>query len=60
VQGDFQESTWQAFWRTAVKQEPPSQVAADLGIGLTGVSMAKRRVFRRIQQQIEFLEGEIR
>jgi RNA polymerase sigma-70 factor (ECF subfamily) len=60
VKGDFQESTWQAFWRTTVDQEPLRTVAKDLGISLAGVSMAKRRVLQRIQQQIEFIEGEAR
>jgi RNA polymerase sigma-70 factor, ECF subfamily len=57
VRGDFQETTWQAFWRTAVGQEPLRTVAADLGISLPGVSIAKRRVLRRMQEQIMFLEG---
>jgi len=60
VKGDFQESTWEAFWRTTVGHEPLRQVAADLKISVPGVSMAKRRVLRRIQQQIEVLEGDAR
>lgn len=56
---DFQDSTWQAFWRTAIDQESLKQVAADLGLSLSAVSMARRRVFERIQQQIQFLEGEL-
>jgi RNA polymerase sigma-70 factor (ECF subfamily) len=58
VKGDFQETTWQAFWRAAVGQEPLRVVAADLGISVPGVSMAKRRVLQRIQEQIDFLEGK--
>ena len=58
VKRDFQQSTWQAFWRTTVDHQPAQAVAEEIGISVPAVYMAKRRVLQRIQQQIEFLEGE--
>ena len=58
VKRDFQESTWQAFWRTTVDRQSAQAVAKEIGISVPAVYMAKRRVLQRIQQQIEFLEGE--
>jgi RNA polymerase sigma-70 factor (ECF subfamily) len=59
VKTDFQAATWQAFWRTTVEDESPQAVAADTGLSLRAVYLAKRRVLQRIQKQIEFLEGEL-
>lgn len=59
VKGDFQTSTWRAFWRTTVEHSPPQAVAVETGLSLRAVYLAKRRVLKRIQEQIEFLEGEV-
>jgi len=59
VKADFQEATWQAFWRTTVEHESPQSVAADIGLTLRAVYLAKRRVLQRLQKQIEYLEGEV-
>jgi len=58
VKDSFQESTWQAFWRTTVDQEPAGSVAADLQLSVAAVYMAKRRVWQRMQQEITSLEDE--
>jgi len=58
VQSDFQSQTWDAFWRTAVQEEPAQAVAGDLQMSVAAVYMAKRRILKRIQEQIAFLEGE--
>jgi len=52
VRGEFEPRTWQAFWRTAVEEEPTSDVAADLGITSNGVRQARSRVLRRLRQQL--------
>jgi RNA polymerase sigma-70 factor (ECF subfamily) len=57
VRQDFQESTWLAFWRTAVEGESAKEVSKDLGMSVAAVYMAKRRVVERIREQIVFLEG---
>ena len=58
VREDFRESTWLAFWRTAVEGESAKDVAEDLRLSAAAVHMAKRRVVVRIKEQIAFLEGE--
>ena len=58
VQGDFQSQTWDAFWRTAVQDESAQAVAGNLQMSVAAVYMAKRRILKRIQEQIAFLEGE--
>lgn len=58
VRSDFQETTWKAFWRTT-RGEPAKAVAKALSMTVPAVYMAKRRVLRRLQDQIDFLEGEV-
>ncbi len=44
VRRDFQESTWQAFWLTAVHGKSGKEVAGILGMTTAAVYLAKRRV----------------
>jgi len=57
VRGDFQESTWRAFWATAIEGQAPKDVAAELHISVASVYMAKHRITERLRQQIRYLEG---
>lgn len=55
----FQDSTWQAFWRTAVEGHSPQQVAGDLKMTPAAVYLAKGRVTARIREQVQLLtDGE--
>ncbi len=58
VRGDFQESTWQAFWRTAVEGQAGKEVAESLGMTISAVYLAKGRVMQRIREQVDILQGE--
>ena len=58
VRRDFQESTWQAFWRTAILGKSGKEVAGVLGLTTAAVYLAKRRVTERLRQQIEYLRAE--
>lgn len=58
VRGHFQESTWQAFWRTAVEGEQPAAVAASLGLSAAAVYLARSRVMARIKEQIHQVQDE--
>ncbi len=58
VRGDFQESTWQAFWITAIQGQPGKEAADLLGITTAAVYLARRRVTERLKQQIENLRDE--
>jgi RNA polymerase sigma factor (sigma-70 family) len=58
VRRDFQESTWQAFWLTAITGKSGKEVAGVLGLSTAAVYLAKRRVTERLRQQIEYLRAE--
>jgi RNA polymerase sigma-70 factor (ECF subfamily) len=44
--------TWQAFWRTAIDGQSCKQVAADLGLSVTAVYLARRRVLARLKELV--------
>ena len=52
VRGTFQESTWQAFWQTAVEGKTGPEVARGLGLSVAAVYLAKGRVMARLKQLI--------
>lgn len=52
------ESSWQAFWRTAVEGHPPGQVAKDLGMSVGTVYTAKCRVLARIKDVVARFDAE--
>jgi RNA polymerase sigma-70 factor (ECF subfamily) len=52
VRAQFEERTWQAFWRVAMEGRSPADVAAELGISPNGVRQAKSRVLRRIKEEL--------
>jgi RNA polymerase sigma-70 factor (ECF subfamily) len=53
----FQETTWLAFWRTAVEGREISLVAAELGLTPGALYVARNRVMARLRQEIERIEG---
>jgi RNA polymerase sigma-70 factor (ECF subfamily) len=58
LRGEFRESTWQAFWLTAVEGQKAKQAAAALGLSEGAVFMARSRVLARIRLTIEQIERE--
>ena len=59
VRDDFQESTWQAFWETAVEGTPAADVAERLRMTRAAVYLAKGRVIARIKEQVRLLQGDV-
>ena len=51
VQGDFEETTWKAFWATTVEGDSAAEVADRLGMLTNAVRQAKFRVIRRIREE---------
>jgi RNA polymerase sigma-70 factor (ECF subfamily) len=49
---EFQPATWQAFWETVVAGRPGAEVAAELGLSVNAVYVAKSRVLRRLRQEL--------
>ncbi len=52
LRGEFEPKTWQAFWRTAVDDQPSADVAIELGMSANAVRMAKSRVLRRLREEL--------
>jgi RNA polymerase sigma-70 factor (ECF subfamily) len=52
IRGEFEERTWQAFWRTAVDGRSPKDVADDLGMSPGAVRVAKCRVLHRLREAL--------
>ena len=52
VRGDFEDRTWQAFWRCTVEGHDTAEVAADLGLSLDAIYKAKARVLRRLREEL--------
>jgi RNA polymerase sigma-70 factor (ECF subfamily) len=55
VQDEFTASTWQAFWRTGVENQPVAQVARELGLTPGAVYVARSRVLARLRDRVEQL-----
>jgi RNA polymerase sigma factor (sigma-70 family) len=53
VQGQFAQTTWQAFWQTAVEDRRPDEVAADLRLSVGAVYVARSRVLARLRRRVE-------
>jgi RNA polymerase sigma-70 factor (ECF subfamily) len=52
VRPDFEERTWQAFWRTVVDGQQPVDVAVELTMSAGAVRVAKCRVLKRLRDVI--------
>jgi RNA polymerase sigma-70 factor, ECF subfamily len=55
MQAEFQSGTWKACWEVVVKDRPADEVAAELGMTVNAVYLAKGRVLRRLRQELEGL-----
>jgi RNA polymerase sigma-70 factor, ECF subfamily len=55
IRGDFAPSTWEAFRRVALDGAAPAAVAADLGLTVNAVFIAKSRVLSRLRQEADGL-----
>jgi RNA polymerase sigma-70 factor (ECF subfamily) len=53
VRQDVTDATWQAFWRTAVDGQPGKRVAADLGLSVAAVYLARSRVLARLKELVQ-------
>jgi RNA polymerase sigma factor (sigma-70 family) len=58
VRPQVQETTWQAFWQTAVEGKSGKEVARALGLTVAAVYLAKSRVVARLQALIKEVQEE--
>jgi RNA polymerase sigma-70 factor (ECF subfamily) len=49
-------TTWQAFWRTAIEDQPGKRVAADLGLSVAAVYLAHSRVLARLKELVQSVQ----
>ncbi|MEM9588045.1 MAG: sigma-70 family RNA polymerase sigma factor [Planctomycetota bacterium] len=52
VRSEFTESSWQAFWRTAVHDEPVDQVARQMQRSAGAIYTSRSRVMKRIREEV--------
>jgi RNA polymerase sigma-70 factor (ECF subfamily) len=56
VHHEFEERTWQAFWRTTVEGRAPRDVGPELSMSQGAVRVAKSRVLRRLREELGALD----
>jgi len=52
IREDFQDNTWNAFWRMTIENEPAASIAKSLGISESSVRHAKFRVLKRLKEEL--------
>ena len=57
IRSQFEEATWQAFWRCAVEDQSPADVGHDMNMTPAAVRKAKSRVLRRLKDELGELLG---
>jgi RNA polymerase sigma-70 factor, ECF subfamily len=60
VESLVSETHWQSFWRTYVLGDSAQSVAAKLGTSVGAIYVAKGRILKLLQQQVNELQGEDR
>lgn len=58
IRDEFRETTWQAFWRTCVLNEPIADVAGSLGMSAGNIYVARTRIIARLRQVVEAYEAQ--
>ena len=58
VKGEFQASTWKAFWGTAVEGRGAQDVGTELKMTPGAVYVAKSRVLARLREEVQRLQAE--
>jgi RNA polymerase sigma-70 factor (ECF subfamily) len=52
VRGEFEQRTWEFFWKVAVDGQSVADVAADAGVSDSAVYKAKSRVLKRLREEL--------
>ena len=55
LRAEFEERTWDAFWRSVILHQPPARIALELGVSIDVVYQAKSRILRRLRHQLDGL-----
>jgi RNA polymerase sigma-70 factor (ECF subfamily) len=57
IREEFQDSTWKAFWATAVEGRDIKETAAALEMSVGAVYAARSRIMARLKRKLQQLEG---
>ncbi|QDU21285.1 RNA polymerase sigma factor [Urbifossiella limnaea] len=55
IRDEFEPRTWQAFQAVGVDERPAAEVAAELGMSVGAVYVAKSRVLKRLREELDGL-----
>jgi RNA polymerase sigma factor (sigma-70 family) len=58
VKKEFQETTWQAFWLTAVEGNSAADVSKQIGMSTGAIYVAKSRVLARLKEEVESMQRQ--
>jgi RNA polymerase sigma-70 factor (ECF subfamily) len=58
MQSDFETSSWKACWECVAQGRPAADVAAELGLSVAAVYIARSRVLRRLREELHGLLEE--
>jgi RNA polymerase sigma-70 factor (ECF subfamily) len=58
VRKKVEDSTWQAFWQTAVGGRQANEVAQELNMSVAAVYLAKGRVMSRLKERVRYMQDE--
>lgn len=59
IRSEFKDTSWQAFWRTAVDGSDVTGVARELGVTAGHVYVSRSRVMKRLREQIQRIKTTI-
>jgi RNA polymerase sigma-70 factor, ECF subfamily len=59
IRPEFDDATWRAFELTWLADQPPLEVAAQLGKPAAWIYKAKFRVLLRLKQEVQFLAADV-
>ena len=58
IKGEFQETTWKAFWLTAVEGTSAADASKQVGLTAGAIYVAKSRVLARLKDEVESLRQQ--
>ena len=58
VRGEFQATSWKAFWATRIDGRPVAEVAAELGVSPGSIYMSRSRIMARIRAKVREIVDE--
>jgi len=59
VRPSVQESTWRAFWLTAVEDKSGKEAATELSMTVAAVYLARSRVMARLREELEQVSNDL-